>query len=105
MYADQAVNDFTTETKEEWDFTMTSSEMNKKHFFVGGDFEIFLMSMIYKMKIIVLQSDSKGIILGTDTDKLYSFLGFRDSPARVYPPCHLYLLILSHKYILHKYVQ
>ena len=41
---------------------------------------------------IILKIDSKGLILGTVTDKLYSFLGFGDPSARVHPPCHLYLL-------------
>ena len=50
------------------------------------------MSMIYKMKIIVLKNDSNDLILGIDFDKLYSFLGFGDPVARVHPPCHLYLL-------------
>ena len=44
------------------------------------------------MQIIVLKNNSKELILRTDNDKLYSFLGFGDLPARVHPPCHLYLL-------------
>ena len=36
----------------------------------------FLMSIIYKIQIIVLKNDSKGLILETDTDKLYSLERF-----------------------------
>ena len=36
------------------------------------------MSMIYKMQIIVHKNDSKGLILGADTEKLYSFLVLGD---------------------------
>ena len=32
------------------------------------------------------------MILGTKTDKLYSFLGFGDPPARMHLLCHMYLL-------------
>ena len=46
--------------------------MNKEHFLFGGDFEIFLMSIIYKRQIIVIKNGYKGLILGTDTEKLYS---------------------------------
>ena len=34
------------------------------------------MSIIYKIQIIVLKNDSKGLILETDTDKLYSLERF-----------------------------
>ena len=44
------------------------------------------------MQIIVIRNDSKGLILGTVTDKLYSFLEFGDPPARVHPSCHVLLL-------------
>ena len=52
---------------------MASMEMNKEHFYFH-DFKIFLISIIYKMQIIVLKNDIKGLILRTDTDKLYPFL-------------------------------
>ena len=71
---------------------MASTAMNKKHFHFGSDFKIFLMSMIFKMQITILKNDLKGLILGTDTDKIYCFLGFGDPPARMHPPCHFYLL-------------
>ena len=71
---------------------MASTEMNKEHICFGGDFEIRLMSIIYKMQIIVLKNDLKGLTLGTNTDKLYSFFQFRGPLTRVHPPCHLYLL-------------
>ena len=44
------------------------------------------------MQILVLKNNLKGQTLGTDTDKLFSFLVFGDSPVRVHPLCHLYLL-------------
>ena len=50
---------------------MASTEMNKENYCFGGDFEIFSLSMIYKMQIIVLKNDSKGLTLRTDTEKLY----------------------------------
>ena len=71
---------------------MTSTDMNKKHFRFGGDFEIFSMNNIHRMQIIVLKNDSKGLILETDTEKLYSILELGDPPRRVHPSCHLYLL-------------
>ena len=42
MYADQSVHDFTKENIDEWDVVMVSTEMNKQHFRIGSDFEIFL---------------------------------------------------------------
>ena len=63
IYVDQEVNDFIKKKIVEWDFAMTSYEMNKKCYHFGGDFEICLMSMIYKMQIIVIKNDSKGLIL------------------------------------------
>ena len=51
IYADQEGNDFIKEKIEEWDFIITCA-------FFGGDFEIFLMNMIYKMQIIINRSDS-----------------------------------------------
>ena len=70
MYADQEVKYCIKEKIDEWDFVMASMGMNKEHFCFGGDFEIFLMRIIYKMQIIVLKNDAKGLILGTNTDKL-----------------------------------
>ena len=83
---------------------MASTEMNKENYCFGGDFEIFSLSMIFKMQIIVLKNDSKGLILITDTD--YSFLEFeilqQEAPILpLVPP----FLSLSNKSILHKYVQ
>ena len=89
MYIDQQVNDFIKEKILKWDFALTLTDMNKEHYHFDADFKTFLMSMIYKMQIIVFINDSKGLILGTDAS---SFLGFGDPPVRVHPPCHLYLL-------------
>ena len=47
--ADWEIDDFMKEKIEEWDFVMASTEMNQEHFCLGGDFKIFLMSIIYKM--------------------------------------------------------
>ena len=69
-----------------------STKMNNEHYCFGGDFEILLMSIIYKMQIVVLKNDTKGQILCTDTKKLYSIFELGDPPPRVHPPCHLYLL-------------
>ena len=85
---------------------MTSAEMNKEHFCFGGDFEIFLMSMIYKMQIIFLKNDLKDLVLGINTHELYSFLGFeilhyKDASNLTFVPP---FLLLSNKFILHKYV-
>ena len=91
MYANQDVN-VSIKKIEEWDFAMASTETNKEHFHFGGDFKVLLMIIIYKMQIIVLKSDAKGLILGTNTDSLYSYLGFGGTPARVHLSCHLYLL-------------
>ena len=55
MYANQKVDDFIKEKIEEWDFVMVSIEMNNIHFRFGGDFEMFLMSIIYKRQIVVLK--------------------------------------------------
>ena len=44
------------------------------------------------MQIIVLKNDWKCLILGTNTDKLYSFVKLGDSQAIVHPSCNLYLL-------------
>ena len=49
-----------------------------------------------KMQIIFHVNDSKFFIMGTDSHKLYSFLGFGDPLARVHPSCHLYLLSYFH---------
>ena len=92
IHIDQEVNDFTKEKIDKWDFAMASMEMNMKHLRFGSHFGIFLVSMICKMQIIILKNDPKDLILGTDTDKLYSFLLFGDPPTRVHPPCRLYLL-------------
>ena len=88
---DQEVNDYIKGKIKEWDFGMESTEMNKEYYYFGGDFEVFLMSIIYKVQIIILKNDSKGLILGTDTGNFSSFFGFGDPPARVHPPCPLYL--------------
>ena len=71
---------------------MVSKEMNTEHFRFSGDFEIFLISIVNKMQMIVLENDLKGLILGTNTDKLYSFLRVGDPSVRVHPSCCLYLL-------------
>ena len=44
---------------------MASTQMNKEHYHFGGDSEIFLMNMIYKMQIIVHKQNSKSLILGS----------------------------------------
>ena len=92
IYAGQKVKDFIKEKRYEWDFVMTFTEMNNEHCCFGGGYGIFLISMINKMQIIVVKNDLKNLIVGTENDKLYSFLGYGDPPARVHPPCHLYLL-------------
>ena len=92
FYATQGVDEFIKEKIEEWDFAMILTEMNKKHELFGGDFEILLMSIIYKMPIIIFQNDSKGLLMVTNTESLYFTYGSGDPPARVHPTCHLYLL-------------
>ena len=52
--------------KEEQDFAMASTEKNKDHDLFGCVLKIHFMSVLYKMKIIVLQNNTKGFILGTD---------------------------------------
>ena len=84
---------FIKEKIDEWDFVMTLTEMNKEHELFGGNFEILLMSIIYKMIINIFQNDSKGLILVTNTESLYSTYELGDSSARVHPSCHLYLLL------------
>ena len=84
---------FIKEKIDEWDFVMTLTEMNKEHELFGGNFEILLMSIIYKMIINIFQNDSKGLILVTNTESLYSTYELGDSSARVRPSCHLYLLL------------
>ena len=81
------------------------NDINQEHSFFGGDVKIFLISIIYKMQITVLKNDSKDLILGMDTEKLYSIFEFRDPWTRVHPSCHLYLLLLSNESIQHKNVQ
>ena len=71
---------------------MILTEMNKGQCCFGGDFEIFLIRILYKIQIIVLKKDSKCLILGTCTDKLYSSLGLGDPTVRRHPPYHLYVL-------------
>ena len=68
IFVDQKVNEFIKKKIDEWDFVMVSMEMNKEHFHFGVVFEIFLVSMIYKMQINVPKNYSKGLILGTHTD-------------------------------------
>ena len=81
--------------------------MNKEHFHFIGDFKICLMNVIYK---IILKNDLKGLFVGTDTDKLFPFLGFGDPPVKVHPPCHLYLLLYycptntSYTYLFNHYM-
>ena len=55
IHAGQEVNNFIQEKIEEQNFAMTS--IDEEHFCFGGDFEIFLMSMIYKMQTTVLKID------------------------------------------------
>ena len=78
MYADQKVDELIKEKIKERDFATASTEMNKEYFRFGGDFEKLSMSIIYKMKIIVPQNNSKCLVLGTSIDKHYSFLRFED---------------------------
>ena len=51
---------------------VTWTEMKKKQEIFGGDFGVIFMSIIYKMQIIILKSYAEGLILGTNTEKLYS---------------------------------
>ena len=71
---------------------MILTEMNKEHKLFGGDFEIFLMSIIYKIPIIIFQNDCKGLLMATNTESLYSTYELGDPQARVHPTCHLYLV-------------
>ena len=59
---------------EEWDFAMTSTEMNKEHELFDCDFKALLMSNIYKILITVLKNDSNGLILGTIADQLFPLM-------------------------------
>ena len=70
---------------------MTATEMNKEHELFDGDFEILLMSIIYKMPIIIFQNNFKGLLMVTNAESLYSTYELGDSPTRVHPTCHLYL--------------
>ena len=90
--ATQGVKEFIEEKIDESDFAMTLTEMNKKHTLFGSDFRLFLMSIIYKMPIIIFQNDSKGLLMVINSNSLYSVYELRDPPARVHPTCHLYLL-------------
>ena len=92
IHAKQGVDDFIKEKIEKCDFVITSTEMNKEHICFGGDLKIFLYSIIYKFRIIILQNTSKSLILGTHTEKLYSIFELGDPPARVHLFCHLVLL-------------
>ena len=56
-YVTQGSDDFIKEKIEEWDFVMTLTEMNKEYELFGSDFEILIIDIIYKMQIIILQSD------------------------------------------------
>ena len=71
---------------------MTLTEMNQEHELFGGDFEILLMSIIYKMTIIIFPNDSKGMLMVTKTESLYSTYESGDPPSREHPTCHMYLL-------------
>ena len=71
---------------------MASMEMNKEYVCFVGNFEMFLMSIIYKMQIMSLKNDSKGLILGTNTEKLYSIFEFGAPQTKLHLSCHLYLL-------------
>ena len=71
---------------------MTSTEMNMEHELLRDDFEILLMSIIYKMPTIIFQNDTKGLLMVTNTEGLYCTYEFGDPPARVHPNCHLHLL-------------
>ena len=44
------------------------------------------------MPIAIFQNDSKGLLVVTNTESLYSTYELRDPPARVHPICHLYCL-------------
>ena len=92
IHEDKEVHDFIRENVEDWDCAMASTKMTKEHYGFGGDFDILLMRMIYKMHISVHTNVSKSLILRTDIDNLFCFLGFGHPPARVHPPCNLYLL-------------
>ena len=40
--SDQDSNDLSKKRRKEWDFEMTSAELNKEHYYFGGVFETFL---------------------------------------------------------------
>ena len=50
---------------------MTSTEMKKEHERFGGDFEMILMIIIYKKPIIIFHN-SKGLLMVTNSESLYS---------------------------------
>ena len=72
FYATEGVDEFIKEKIAEWDFAMTVTEMNKENELFGSDFEISLISIIYKMPIIIFQNESKGLLVVTNTESLYS---------------------------------
>ena len=96
IYADLEVDEFIKEKIEDWEFVMTLTEINKEHKRFGGNFKIFLMSIIYKMQIIVLQDESKGLILGTNTE-IFSLFWIRRSSSKIAPilPLVPHSLLLS----------
>ena len=52
--------------------------MGPEALYFDGDFEVILMSIVYKMQTIFFKNDSNGLILGTDTDDHYAFIRFGD---------------------------
>jgi hypothetical protein len=77
--------------------------MNKESLHFGSDFKIISMSIIYKMQIIVIENDFKGLIRETAT--YYAFeLGefFSKSVPNLSLVCTF--LLLSNESTLHKYV-
>ena len=104
FYTTQEVDEFIKEKIEERDFAMTLTEMNKEYELFGSDFEILLVSIMYKMPIIIFQNDSKGLLMATNTESLHSIYELGDPPARVHPDLVLVplFLLLSNESILPK---
>ena len=78
-------------SKKEWEQAMESTGINQEHHLFGGDFNIFELAC-YKIHIIILVKNSKGLIVDTDTDQMNPLLSLWDPLATKHPSCHLYVL-------------
>ena len=57
IHIEKKVSKFIESKKEEKDLAMVLTKMNKKHDHFSDDFEVFFMSMLYKILIIILQNN------------------------------------------------